>query len=136
MQKPIEVCLRHLADEHRELIEATVHTRAKKLERFVSVIGCHVTVDRPQRAPRSRSPYRVVIRLTAAPNRELVVRFHPADLHGSVVEIVDGAFDAMERRLKEFAAKRGGFIKAHSRGYEPPVDRMVRAVLDDVRSPG
>jgi hypothetical protein len=117
MRRPLEVCFRHLSDENHSAIEDLIHERSERLDRFgTGVIGCHVTVDRPQNAQRSHNPYRVLIRLTVPPNKELIVSHQPVDLHGSVSEVVGDAFDVLERRLDEYADVRRGHVKAHSRG--------------------
>ena len=93
-----------------------IQERSERLDRFgTGVIGCHVTVDKPQHAQRSHNPYRVLIRLTVPPNKELIVAHQPMDLHGSVTEVVHDAFDVLERRLDEYADVRRGNVKTHAR---------------------
>lgn len=115
MRKPLEVCLRHLDEENHEQLEAVIEERAKRLDRFADrVIGCHVTVDRPQFGPTHRNAYRVLIRLTVPPNKALIIDHQPVDAHGSAAEVIADAFDAIERRLDEHADIRRGFVKAHT----------------------
>jgi ribosome-associated translation inhibitor RaiA len=116
MKKPLVLCLRHLDDENHERLEELVNDRAARLERLAAgIVGCHVTVDRPQYAAQSRSPYRVVVLLTLPPKHQLVVSYQPMDLHGTIGEVVSGAFDAMERKLRAMAELRRGDVKQHTR---------------------
>lgn len=117
MRRPLEVCFRHLDDENQNALEALIQERAARLDRFgTGVIGCHVTVDRPQHAHKSHNPCRVLIRLTVPPQKQLVVTHQPVDVFGTVAEVVHGAFDVLERQLDEYADVRRGHVKAHTRG--------------------
>ena len=116
MKKPLEFCLRHLDDENHNQLEEVIRARAARLDRFDdAVVGCHVTVDRPQFGPGNMNDYRVLIRLTVPPNKELVVTHQPVDAHGSASEVIEAAFDMMEQRLDRFADIRRGDVKAHTR---------------------
>jgi ribosome-associated translation inhibitor RaiA len=123
MRKPLEVCLRHLDDEDHEKVEQTIRERAGRLGRFADdIVGCQVTVDRPQRSQTSHNPYRVLIRLTVPPNQQLVVSLQPVDLHGSSAEVVHEAFDTMERQLDACSDRRRRSVKGHSL---PKAPRML-----------
>ncbi len=116
MKKPLEFCLRHLRNENHDELEDVIRDRAARLEHFDDgVVGCHVTVDRPQLGPENKNDYRVLIRLTVPPNKELVVTHHPLDLHGSAAEVIEAAFDLMEQQLDTYADIRRGDVKAHTR---------------------
>lgn len=134
MRKPLELYLRHLEEGHYAPLEVLIAERAHKLERFVSdIIGCRVVVERPQRGHRSHNPVRVRIRVTVPPNTRLVVAHHPLDPNASPLDIVQAAFDAMERQLDEFAARRRNDMKEHTRART--VSRGGPSRLERARAP-
>jgi cold shock CspA family protein len=72
-------------------------------------------VSRPQRHQRAGSPYRVRIRVTMPHHHELVVAKEPGqnDQHDEIRTVLRDAFHAIERQVKETAARRRHDIKNH-----------------------
>lgn len=116
MQKPLEICLRHLDPRLLATLEPVLQARAARLERFVTdIVGCRVVLEQPQRGHHSHNPYRVRLRVTVPPHRRLVVAHRPPDPRATLLEVVEGAFDAMERQLDGFAERRRLDVKNHTR---------------------
>ena len=116
MEVPIQLSMRDVPEERQEQIEDRVRQRASKLERFCDrIVSCRVAIDRPHKFETSGSPYRVRIELTVPPGHDLVVRKEPGDhdLHTELLTIVNGAFEAAERQLKELVDRQRGHVKAH-----------------------
>lgn len=121
MELPIlQVSFRDIPPLRQDEIEERVRRRAEKLERFCDhITSCRVAVERPHRAEASGNPYRVRIDLTVPPGHEVVVRKEPGDNDplDNLMTVVNGAFEAAERRLKSLVERQRGEVKTHE---EPP----------------
>lgn len=116
MQKPLELTCRHLDPGHVTQLEPALHERVERLLRHLpDIIGCRVVVERPQPRHRSHNAVRVRIRVTVAPSTRLVVTHQPLDVEATAFDVVQAAFDAMERQVAEVAAIRRGDVKSHTR---------------------
>lgn len=128
MQVPLEMTLRDVP--HRNEVEDSIRSRVTRLHRFAAdIVGCHVTVEQPQRHQRSGSPWRVRIEVHLPPKKYLVVTREPGenDMHTELPTILRHAFEAMERRVKETVRRRRGDVKMH----EEPRALVSRIVHDE-----
>ena len=118
MQLPVQVTLRDIAPS--EAVEGYIRERAAKLDAFYDrIMGCRVVVEAPVRHHRKGGPFKVRIDLTV-PGDELVVnRQSDDDLYVAIRE----AFDAMRRRLEDYARRQRGSVKAHE---APPQARVSK----------
>ena len=118
MQLPIQVTLRDISPS--EPVEGYIRERAAKLDAFYDkIMGCRVVVEAPVRHHRKGGPFKVRIDLTV-PGDELVVnRQSDEDLYVAIRE----AFDAMRRRLEDYARRQRGSVKAHE---APPHARVSK----------
>lgn len=120
MQVPLEMTFRGL--DRTPHLEKKIRRRAEKLEKFHSrIVACRVAVEKPHEHPSSGSPWRVRIDVTVPPKHELVVRKEPGDhdLNDELDTVLNDAFDAVERRLKEVKDRQTGAVKTHeeNRGF-------------------
>lgn len=111
MQKPLQI----IAEDFplSAAMEAEIRERAAKLETFYDgIIGCRIAVTAPITHHRKGGPFTVRIDLTV-PGAELVVnRQEEEDLAVAIRE----AFDAMRRRLEDYARRQRGAVKTHTPG--------------------
>jgi cold shock CspA family protein/ribosome-associated translation inhibitor RaiA len=91
-------------------VETEIREKAAKLDAYYDrIVRCRVTVAAPVGHHRRGGPYTVRIDLTV-PRAELVVnRQDDEDLAVAIRE----AFDAMRRRLEDYARHQRGAVKAH-----------------------
>ncbi|MEW6296656.1 MAG: HPF/RaiA family ribosome-associated protein [Thermodesulfobacteriota bacterium] len=108
MQKPLQITTEDFPLS--AAVEADIRERAAKLETFYDgIIGCRVAVEAPITHHRKGGPFNVRIDLTV-PGAELVVnRQAEEDLPVAIRE----AFDAMRRRVEDYARRQRGAVKAH-----------------------
>lgn len=108
MMLPLQMVVRNLSLS--EAVKEDIREKASKLSRYYDpIVRCRVIVNAPHRHQRRGQSYDVRIDLTA-PGAELVVHRSSEDLNVAVRE----AFDAVRRRLEEFARCRRGEIKRHA----------------------
>lgn len=109
MKLPIEIVFRDLIP--LPSLEGDIRRRAAKLDQFVpTLMSCHVVVEASANRHRNGHLYAVKIDVRV-PGDELIAGEH----HRSKdVEIaVRGAFDAMGRRLEDYARRKRGQVKQH-----------------------
>ena len=114
MQIPLEMTFRGL--EATPDLEAKIRRRVDKLERFHSrIVGCRVAVEKPHEHPSAGHPYRVRLSVTVPPQHEIIVRKEPGDhdFNEELATVLNDAFDAAERQLKEIKEKQSGHVKTH-----------------------
>ena len=118
MELPLQVTLRDVSPS--EAVEGYIRERAAKLDAFYDrIMGCRVVVEAPVRHHRKGGPFKVRIDLTV-PGDELVVnRQSDEDLYVAIRD----AFDAMRRRLEDYARRQRGSVKAHE---APPPARVSK----------
>ena len=130
MEIPLQLTFRDIPAPRQGELEERVRQRADKLERFCDhITSCRVAVERPNLHQESGNPFRVRIDLTVPPGHELVVRKEPGDndLHSDLLTVVNGAFDAAERQLKELVERQRGDVKTH----DEPLGLVVRLFRDE-----
>jgi ribosomal subunit interface protein len=119
MQHPIQITFRGITPS--PAIDARVRERAKKLERFYDrIMGCHVVLEAPHQHHRKGQIYSVTIDLTV-PGGELVSESGGVDhAHEDVFVAIRDAFDALARRLEDYARRQRGEVKPRP---TPPLGR-------------
>ena len=92
--------------------EADLRQRVDRLSRYFDrIISSHVTVDVPQRRRRTDGElYGICIDITV-PGDEIVVNRQP---RAQLEAALDGAFQAMRRRLQDYARRQRGAVKVHA----------------------
>jgi ribosomal subunit interface protein len=125
MQQPLQITFRHM--EPSAALEAKIRERTEELERFHErITGCHVVVEAVQSRHQQGNLYRVGIDLTV-PGGELAVNRAP-DEHQSYQDAyvaVRDSFDALRRKLEDFARRHRGDVKYH----EPPPHGRVHKLV-------
>jgi ribosomal subunit interface protein len=128
MQMPLQIAFRNM--ESSAAIEARVRERAKKLDQYHNrIMSCRVVVESPHRHRHQGKVFHVRIDLTV-PQGEIVVNREPEENHAheDVFVAIRDAFDAMQRRLQDYAHQQRGAVKTH----EPtPRGRIARYFADD-----
>lgn len=103
-------------------LESHIQDKVEKLNQFVNKINsCRVVVGLAQKHKRQGKLFSVHIDLTV-PGRELVVN-HKVD--EDIYVAIRDAFNALERQLEKYVARRKGLVKHHeitSKGY---ISRIV-----------
>jgi ribosomal subunit interface protein len=103
MQVPLKITMRHMSQS--EALETRIRSKAAKLEEFhPNITGCTVTIEEQRRHQQQGHWFnvRVVVRV---PDHEIVVnRDHDEDPYVALRD----AFDAVTRRLEEFARLQRG----------------------------
>lgn len=127
MQVPLELSFRNVrkTPDVEELIERKV----KKLEEFCDYISsCRVAVERPHQHEESGNPYRVRLDLRVPPGHEIIVDEDPMkhQLNEELRTVINSAFEAAERQLKEVVERQRGEVKRH----QEPIAFVVR-MFDD-----
>ncbi len=111
MQVPLQITFRR--GGRSDAAETRIRERAAKLDRlYEDIVSARVVVDLPQMRRRKGKIYQVQIDV-AVPRRELVVNREPLldHAHEDLTVAIDDAFDAMERRLKEYSREVQGEVK-------------------------
>ena len=114
MKQPLQITFRDMP--HSDALETHIREKAAKLDEFYEhIMGCHVVLEQPHGHHRQGKLFHVAIDLTV-PTGELVVNRSPQENHAhedAYVAIRD-AFNAMRRKLQDFASKQRGDVKTHS----------------------
>jgi ribosome-associated translation inhibitor RaiA len=132
MKLPVEIRFRNL--RRSALIEDDIRQRAERLNTYCGdITSCRVLVEVPHRHHEKGNPFHVRINLTVPDDDIAVTR--ASTLHASAKDehawvkalevdamridvqlVVREAFDAVRRRLQDYARRRRGAVKAHERG--------------------
>ena len=127
MDVPLELSFHHA--QKTDELEALIRKRVARLEKFHQrLISCRIAVEQPQTHQRSGNPYRVRIEVRVPPGHDLIVDALPKKhaLHDSLERVLVDSFKAMERQLKELAARQTMEVKHH----DVPVAFVVRLFTD------
>lgn len=122
MQRPVRITWKGI--DPIAAAEQDIQERVENLERrFPNLQRCHVVVERPHHHHRQGALYQVHLDLTV-PDHTLVADRHPdqhhahEDLHVAIRD----AFDALQRRLQDYARK----VQRQTRQHEPrPSGRIL-----------
>ena len=120
MQLPLEITFRGVTRSNR--LEQRIRTKAAKLDRlFDRITGCRVVVEAPHNRHQKGNLYHVRIDLSV-PGHEIVVNREPHQHqeHQDVWIAIRDAFNAAQRQLSNYAARRTA---------TPGADSRVEAVL-------
>lgn len=123
IQIPLELTFRGFEPPPR--MEAKIRQKADRLERFYDrITGCRVAVEKPHEHADSGNPYRVRIDITVPPGHEIVARKEPGDqdFHEDLETVLNSAFQAAERQLKELKRRQRREVKTHAE----PIGFVVR----------
>lgn len=127
MEHPVEITFRNMG--RSEAMEARVRQRVDKLDRwFEGLLSCRVAIEADHRHHHKGNLYHVRVDVVV-PGAELVAGREPHEDHAhedAYVAIRD-AFDAVTRRLEDWARKRRGDVKHH----EAPLHGVITALYRD-----
>lgn len=107
MQLPIEITYRGV--EKSDEIDDFIRDKAARLDKFCDhITRCDVIVEHPNHAQHSGNPFHVRIDLRVPPGHELVVHEKPVqhEMHEPLTKVVNEAFKAMERQLKDLVDRQ------------------------------
>src|SRR5436305_10326003 len=131
MQVPLEISTRWI--DLSPPLEAELRKRADRLERHSGrITSCRIAVERPTgNHHQEGGPYRVRVDVTV-PGSELVADKSDEEIYAAI----RGAFDAAERQVEAWAAKRRGDVKSRVLPPEGPVVRIFRDERSEERRVG
>ncbi|MFZ2650161.1 MAG: HPF/RaiA family ribosome-associated protein [Burkholderiaceae bacterium] len=116
MKLPLQVSFRDMAA--LPSLDGEIRRRAAKLERFVpDLISCHVVIDASANRHRQGHVYAVKVDVRV-PGEELFAGERQA--HEEIAIALREAFDAMTRRLEDYARRRRGQVKQHAPKQRAP----------------
>lgn len=122
MQRPLQIVLRDIAPS--DALETHIREKAEKLELFYPhIIGCTATVQLAGKHKHQGKFFNVRLDVTV-PGGELVIN---RDMHEDVYVAMRDAFDAMKRRLEDYAQRQRGDTKTHE---GPVYGHVARIFLD------
>lgn len=106
---PVQITLRDLPASHA--LEQKIREKAEKLTQFYHrILKCHVVIESPQKHKHQGKLYNVRLELDV-PDTELVVNNKENE---DVYIAVRDAFDALKRKLSDYAHRRRGDVKSHN----------------------
>ena len=127
MQIPVQITFHGI--DKSDAAETRIREKVSKLEQFFDrITGCRVVVERHHRSRTNLTtkdqPFHVSI-VVDVPGEELVVKRDPKDFsalkdHQDLNIAVRDAFATMQRRLKEYVAKRWRNPRHHHHHDSPP----------------
>jgi len=117
MQLPLQITFHGI--DHSDAVEQRIRDKVAKLEQlFDRITSCRVAVESNHRNTSNLHHKGDGFQITAilgVPGSELVVK-RDSEEHEDVYAALKGAFQALERQLKEFAARQRGEIKTRAQG--------------------
>lgn len=128
MDVPLQLTFRNVRSTPD--LEAFVRRKVDKLEQFADhIVSCRIAIERPHEHATSGNPYRVRIDVRLPPGHELVVDERPGDhdLGEEIETVINAAFSAIERQIKELKDRQQGETKTH----EEKRGLVVRLFPDD-----
>lgn len=127
MQLPLQVVFRNM--EPSATVEAKIRERAEQLERiYPHIMSCRVAVEAHHKHHHQGNLYHARVDLKV-PDAEIVASRDPGEHHAheDVYVAVRDAFDAIDRRLEDYARRRRGQVKPHE---VPPHGRVAELYPD------
>lgn len=127
MKLPLQVVFRNM--EASASVEAKIRERVGQLERIYSpIMSCRVAVEAHHKHHHRGNLYHARVDLKVA-DTEIVASREPDahHAHEDVFVAVRDAFDAVRRRLEDYARHRRGTVKAHA---VPPHGRVAELYPD------
>ncbi len=108
MQIPLQITLRDMPAS--EAVETRIREKAQKLDSFYDrIMSCRVVVESPQRHQHQGKLHSVRIDLSV-PGAELVVN---RVQHEDIYVAIRDAFNAIGRKLEDYARRQRGDVKIH-----------------------
>jgi ribosome-associated translation inhibitor RaiA len=109
MKLPLQVTFRDMVP--LPSLEGQIGQHAAKLEHFIpDLVSCHVVVEAS--ANRHQQGHRYAVKIDVrVPGGEIFTGEHQA--HEEIAIAMREAFDAMGRRLEDYARRRRGQVKHH-----------------------
>ncbi len=153
MEIPLKITFRNMPPSRA--VEASIREKAGKLESFYDrIMSCRVMVEAPHRHHHKGKAYQVRIDITV-PGGELVINRAPKRLeaaklppsrriekdfserhepskhaaHEDIYVAIRDAFNAVGRRLQDYARRQSGAVKAH----EPAAQGRVTKIFPEER---
>jgi len=111
MKMPLQITFQDIPPS--EAVETRIREAAAKLDQFSEeIMSCRAVVSSPQRRQRKGKHYHVRLDVSV-PGTELVVNREPGnrDAHIDIFVAIRDAFDAMERKLRDYAQVRRREVK-------------------------
>ena len=129
---PAQITFRGLS--HSDALDTEIRERVAWLERFYAdIVRCHVLVEVPHRHRRGGQHFHVRVEVTVPGGTPIVVSHEPSrhaelkdiedevphkgtevdGVHRCASVVVHEAFDAIRRRLEDFAREQRGAVKLH-----------------------
>ncbi len=115
MQIPLQITFHGV--DHSDAVETRIREKVAKLEALYDrITSCRVVVEQHHKNTSNLhhkgEPFHITINVTV-PGQELVVARDPKDAHVNedIGVALRDAFAAMERQVKDFAAKQRGDVK-------------------------
>jgi ribosomal subunit interface protein len=115
MQIPLQITFHGI--DHSDAAEERIREKVAKLEQFFDrITSCRVAVERSHKNSsnlhQKGEDFHIRIDLVV-PGSELVVK-RASEEHEDIYAALKGAFQAMERQLKEYAARARGDVKSRA----------------------
>jgi len=109
MQIPLQISLHGIA--HSDVLYDAIRAKAEKLERYYErVMSCRVVLELAGRHKHQGKQFTVRIDLKVPGGEIVVTHQHDEDLQIALRD----AFDAVRRRLEDYARTQRGDVKQHS----------------------
>jgi ribosome-associated translation inhibitor RaiA/cold shock CspA family protein len=127
MKLPLQVVFRNM--EPSAAVEAKIRERAEQLDRiYDQIMSCRVLVEAHHKHHHQGNLYHARVDLKV-PDTEIVASREPDahHAHEDVFVAVRDAFDAVDRRLEDYARRRRGQVKVHE---VPPHGRIAELHSD------
>jgi ribosomal subunit interface protein len=122
---PLEITFHNI--EQSDAIEARIHEKAKRLERFHDrIVNARVVVERATARHHKGDTYEVRLDISV-PGGEIVVDRNPGDryAHEDVYVALRDAFNAATRQLEDHVRKASGHqVKEHLEPHQGTVERL------------
>ncbi len=127
MDRPLQIVFRDI--QHSASLAKLIEERVQRLEHvFDHIIGCRVVAGVSHRGPQQAiMPLALTVEVEV-PGRPLIVAKSDAKRKGEQSGLVNRVFDAMQRRLEQFAEIKKGNVKRHENALESGV--VVRLFAD------
>lgn len=126
MKQPIQIVFRNVPQS--DALEAKIREKAEKLDEFYSrIMSCRVIVEAPHGHHHQGNLYHIIIDLTV-PDAEIVVNRSPKEHHAheDPYVAVRDAFNAVRRKLQDYARKQRGKVKSH----EPQAHGSISEIVE------
>ncbi len=116
MQEQIKVVFRNVLQSIA--VENFIHEKVAALEKIHSrIIGCQVTIEKPQKTKEASGLYRVRLDITFPPKHEIVIKKESkiSGRYQNLVLLINSAFKIAVRKLEELKEKKCVRAKIRSR---------------------